>query len=162
MNKELSNDRLEQHKWKIHLYLKVCNTLAEGEASVRNLQNRHPPLEHLSVLGKISDFSDEDFRHILTCFKYLTSAAVHVIDIAGMGKIFVAGSLSSLLLEKIDGKALGSLEGGLMGILNGYGLSPKKTNYYLEHLRNGKLLILGWEYASLLKNNHTFSTGIAK
>jgi hypothetical protein len=161
MNKELTNERLE-HKWKIHLYLKVCNTLAEGEASVRNLQNRHPPLEHLSVLGKVSGFKELDFRHASACFTHLTSTKIHILDISGIGKIFVAGSLSSLLLEKIDGKALGSLEGGLIGILNGYGLSHKKTTHYLEHLRNGKLLILGWEYASLLKNNNSFSAGIAR
>ncbi|MEK6480984.1 hypothetical protein WJR50_25810 [Catalinimonas sp. 4WD22] len=155
MNKVPLKDNLE-HKWKIHLHVEVCHTLAEGEASIRNLKNRHPPLEHLSVLGKISSFSDEDFCHVSACFTHLTSTKIHVLDISGIGKIFVAGSLSSLLLEKIDGKALGSLEGGLIGILNGYGLSSKKTSYYLGQLRSGKLVVIGWEYASLLKSNNTF------
>ncbi|WPP51948.1 hypothetical protein [Catalinimonas niigatensis] len=162
MNKELSNDSLEQ-KWKIHLYLKVCHTLAEGEESARNLRNRHPPLEHLSVLGKVSGLEEQGLYHTSACFTHLTSTKSHILDISGIGKIFVAGSLSSLLLEKIDGKALGSLEGGLMGILNGYGLNSKKTSYYLEQLRNGKLVVIGWEYASLLKSNNTFtSIGIVK
>lgn len=155
MNKELSNDRLA-HKWKIHLYLRVCNTLAEGEESTRKLKNRHPPLEHLSVMGKVGGFTALDFRQASACFAHLTSAKIHILDISGIGEIFVAGSLSSLLLEKIDGKALGSLEGGLTGILNGYGLSHKKTAYYLEQLRNGKLVVIGWEYASLLNNHNRF------
>lgn len=136
-------------EWKIQLYIKTCSTLTEGESTVRNLKNRNPPLEHLSVLGKVSSFTS-------ACFAHLTTTAIPIIDISGIGKIFVAGPLSSLLLEKIDGKALGSLEGGLMGILNGYGLSSKKTFYYLENLRNGKLMVIGWEYVRQMKRGNTF------
>ncbi len=155
MNKILPNDSLEQ-KWKIHLYLKVCDTLAEGEEEAQNLKTLHPPLDHLSVMGKINGFAEQDFRYISACFAQLTSTKIHTIAISGIGEIFVAGSLSSLLLEKIDGKALGSLEGGLWGILSGYGLSNKKIFCYLEHLRQGKLVVIGWEYASLMEKANTF------
>jgi hypothetical protein len=154
MDKDILNYSLGK-TWNIQLCLEICHTLTEGEGVIRALKNRHPPFTHLSVLGKTSGMSAEDFTKATACFSHLTSTATHILDISGIGEIFVAGPLSSLLLEKIDGKALGSLEGGLRGILNGYGLSNKKTFHYLEHLRNGKLMVMGWEYVPHLKKENT-------
>ena len=155
MDKDILNYGLGK-EWNIHLYLEICQTLTEGEGVIRALKNPHPPLTHLSVLGKTSGMSAEDFMHTTSCFSLLTSNTPHILDISGIGEIFVVGPLSSLLLEKIDGKALGSLEGGLSGILNGYGLSNKKTFHYLEHLRKGKLMVMAWEYVHHLKKENTF------
>ncbi|WPP50610.1 hypothetical protein [Catalinimonas niigatensis] len=139
---------------KIHTYLKICSTLDEGEEIVRNFKNRKPPLEHLSVLGKVTGFLEPENT---ASFAKLTSTAIHLLYVSDIGKIFVAGPLSSLLLEKIDGKALGSLEGGLVGILNGYGVSKNKTLHYLDHLRNGKLMVMAWEYARTEKRDNSFA-----
>lgn len=159
MDKDIVNYSLGK-EWKIQLYLEICQSLAEGEVAVKAFKNQLPPLRHLSVLGKINSMSPEDFIYATACFSHLISTNTHILDISGIGEIFVVGPLSSLLLEKIDGKALGSLEGGLSGVLSGYGLSHNKILYYLEHLRKGNLMVMGWEYVPQLKTeNAYFLTG---
>lgn len=153
MDKNFSSYNLSE-KLKIQRYLKICGTLSEVETIVRELNSRNPPLGHLSVLGKVADFSEQDFGCTIASLTRLTSTAIHLLHAADLGKIFVSGALSSLLLEKIDGKALGSLEGGLVGILNGYGVNHKKTSHYLKHLKEGKLLVIAWDYAQHISKEH--------
>lgn len=145
MDEDFSNYSLGKNL-SIRLYAKVCSTTAEGETTIRKLKNLRPPLGHLSVMGQIADFATQDTLASVTSLAELTATTIHVLHTADLGKIFVTGALSSLLLEKIDGKALGSLDGGLVGILNGYGVSRKRSRQYLHHLRKGKLLVLAWEY----------------
>ncbi len=145
MNEGVSHYRLNK-KLKIQRYIKVCSTLQESEDMLRDLKNRNSPLGHLSVLGSVADFSEQYFGCTIAGLSRLTSRAVHLLHTTDLGSIFVSGSLSSILLERIDGKALGSLDGGLIGILNGYGVNHKNISLYLKHLRTGKLMVIAWDY----------------
>lgn len=158
MDKGFSNYWLNK-KLKIQLYVKICSTISEGEDIVRDLKNRNPPMGHLSIMGKVAGFSEQDFSCTTDGLAKLTSTTIHLLHTADLGKIFVSGALSPLLLEKIDGKALGSLDGGLVGILNGYGVNHKKTSHYLKHIKEGKLMVIAWEYAQdINKERNTHPT----
>ncbi len=135
-------------KLKINLYLKVCNTDQEVEGFIRKMkQQNKDSLDHISVLGKVRTCPDPAFTRPAPYINHFHATDIDYIHIPEIGKVFVTGYLSSLLLEKIAGKALGSLDGGLVGILTGYGVTNKKSLQYIEHLKQGKHIVVTWEYA---------------
>lgn len=139
-------------KLKINLYVKLCNNCLEVESIIRKMKkNNNDTLNHFSVLGKVSGHSEQDFASSTASLTKVFPMGINFLSIPEVGKVFVMGSLSSLLLEKIDGKALGSLEGGLVGILNGCGVSNKKSLQCIEHLKNGKHIVVAWEYIQEMK-----------
>ena len=133
-------------KLKINLYLKACSTFYEVECAIKELKHPHDHMEYISVIGKVADHEVREFTGSSTFLSHIYAIKTDYLSIPEVGNIFVAGPLSSLLLEKIDGKALGSLEGGLIGILTGYGVAHKKSLKYLEDLKQGKFIVVARGY----------------
>lgn len=65
-----------------------------------------------------------------------------------IGTLFIAGTLVSQFLNKLDGKFLGEITSGLFGILRGLGIEERSATWHLNALIQGHyvLLIRGYDY----------------
>ena len=59
-----------------------------------------------------------------------------------MGYIFIIGPLSSIFLDDLEGKSLGTISAGPYGILRGLGISPKEATSHIEALKKGGYLLI--------------------
>lgn len=142
---------------RIQLFIRACNSFAEGEALLKEEQ-QFTAQQHLSFLYKASVLQNDVLKQNIEEISVKARHKTELINISDIGQVYVTGSLSSLLLEKIDGKALGSIEGSLQGILHAYGLSNKQSKHYLRSLKQGKIIIFAWRYADIQKRDGYTST----
>lgn len=143
-------DNMPDNRLPRMIYLRVLETLDKAKKSLITLKAAGLDFDQLSVIGRTPE---ETGTTLLTNFTKLCgpSVGLGILHIPNVGKTFVAGSLSSLLLNIIDGKALGSIEGGLLGIFEGYGVETKASLQYISHLKNGKFLVIVKGNATELK-----------
>jgi len=59
-----------------------------------------------------------------------------------IGYIFITGPLSSIFLNDLEGKTLGTISAAPFGILRGLGISPKQATTHIEALKKGAYLLI--------------------
>ena len=63
-----------------------------------------------------------------------------------IGYIFITGPLTSIFLNDLEGKTLGTISVGPYGILRGLGISPKEATAHIKALKKGGYLLIARGY----------------
>ena len=63
-----------------------------------------------------------------------------------IGYIFIIGPLSSIFLDDLEGKSLGTISAGPYGILRGLGISQMEASAHLKGLKKGGYLLIARGY----------------
>lgn len=134
-----------------HIYFKAYEHLTLLEKALRYLKEQGHTGLQISIIGKVTQFSCDknievskdmdplrlywkDNLHNTTEFGSLNNPEI--------GNVFIVGTLTSIFLEKVDGKTLGMLSVGPHGILRGIGASEKQATNYLKLLKSGNYLLI--------------------
>jgi len=111
----------------------------------------HTPINHvqISVLGKLeaekpnSNFVNAKEKLQQYCEHNLKlSSNFGIILNADIGPFFIAGFLTPMFLQEINGKTIGSMSTGLLGILSGLGINQNDVGIYLKGLRKGNYILI--------------------
>lgn len=132
------------------IYFKAYEQLTSLERTLEYIKQKEP-IEQISIIGQVTQFyhdkkivttKTEDFlksywQHIFE--NKTTCGTLYNLEI---GHIFVVGNLTSIFLNKVDGKTLGMLSVGPQGILIAMGASERQTSNYLNLLKTGSYLFI--------------------
>jgi len=133
-----------------HVYSKIFFDYHEL-IEVAEIIHNNPMAYELSVLGRTSKLFSAQGKAIIGNGKTLKK---HLADLTPVGSefrsfynpeigdIFIIGPLSSIFLNDLEGKSLGTLSMGPYGILRGLGISQKKANAHLSALKKGGYLMM--------------------
>ncbi len=133
------------------IHFKVYEDLSKMEDDFKLLKEAgYDPLQ-ISVLGQVPNFNSDN--NIKTS-KVLNPIEMFWRKIIGseilfgffqnpeMGNVYIVGPLTPIFLNKLDGKTVGMLSAGPVGVFRGIGASEAQANYYLELLTNGKYILI--------------------
>lgn len=108
------------------------------------------PME-ISVLGQVGNFNS---GHKVVTAKVLNPIEMYwrkiidnnilfgFFDNEEMGNVYIAGPLTPIFLNKLDGKTVGMLSAGPVGVFRGIGAGEKQAEHYLKLLNAGKYLLI--------------------
>lgn len=149
----LQNKRREQK----YFFVKSYPHLWLLEEAIKILSEHASYQLQISVLGKmgvVCIFTNKEFirskKELKLYWKDNLGANSHfgLFCNPEIGTLFIAGSLVSQFLNKLDGKFLGEIPSGLFGILKGLGLEEPSATWHLNALIQGHyvLLIRGYDF----------------
>ncbi len=120
---------------------------------IKNVINSiyHTPINdvQISVLGKLE--AEKPNSNFLNAKKKLQQYCEHNLKLssnfgiilnADVGPFFIAGFLTPMFLQEINGKTIGSMSTGLFGILRGLGINQNNVNTYLKALEKGNYILI--------------------
>lgn len=119
--------------------------------ALKGIPKIHDPKVQVSILGKFPELYSEDMKSWETInlkmrvyLKKLLGADIQYggFDNPEIGFVFVAGPLTSIFLNKINGKSLGNMSTGIYGILRGLGADTYQAKNYLKTLSNNEFLLI--------------------
>jgi hypothetical protein len=139
-----------------HNIIGLYDTLDEAEAAIRQLDEAHFPIRHVSVVAQNLATEREVHGYISAVdvagqgagigawagglFGLLVGAAF--VWVPGLGPLLVAGPLAAVLLGGIEGALVGTAGGGLLGWLAGLGIDQQHILKYEDQLQAGKYLLV--------------------
>lgn len=144
-----------------HIYFKAYNQLHLLEKALNNLKQQGFLGPKISILGKVDQFYHEKNMDATKDVDSLKKYWKNTFDVATpygslynpeIGNIFFVGILTSIFLNKVDGKTLGMLSVGPYAILRGLGASGKQSENYLKTLKSGSYLLIVRGYDAELEN----------
>lgn len=115
---------------------------------------------HPSVLGTINKKNKDD-EQLLTIKGELEDFCKNLLDplmnfgflkVPEIGLVFAAGPLAKILLNRVEGKAIGEMSTGIYGVLRGLGASQFQATEYIKILKNGGYLVATRSYPNVLRN----------
>lgn len=133
------------------IYFKAFKHLTELESALNYINKENSIYTHISILGKITQFYiDKDIKvskDTTYIKKFWNRIWGNGIDFGSfyspqIGTIFIAGSLASTFLHKINGKPLAALSSGSYGIFRGIGASDTEATHYLKLLNTGNYILI--------------------
>ena len=136
---------------KHHVFSKMIAQLSEVERVVdrTNKDDSDTQLTFLFKLGKHCFGEDRKIegqsRRLKNYWKKLLGPTIDFGSFYNrdIGTIFIAGPLSEIFLQDVDGKKLGAFTEGPYGILRGLGLNHVKASVAIKKLNEGQYLLLG-------------------
>ena len=142
------NTRNNSEQKKVHFEAYEQFTLLE---QTLEYLRKKGPLNQFSIIGKVDQFYQD--KKIETSKKgdllemYWKEIFENPTDFGCLynpeiGHIFIVGSLTSIFLNKVDGKTLGMLSVGPQAILIGMGAKEKQTTTYINLLIQGNYLLI--------------------
>ncbi len=125
--------------------------LRQLERAVNIIKKNEPPNLQISILGKFIQECSNDEKESVNKRTTIEGYWKDLLDSSTdfgffsnpeMGTIFIAGSLTSMFLHEVEGKALAIMSTGPYGILRGLGASQLQTETYLKALNKGSYLLI--------------------
>ena len=132
------------------VYFEAFEEITHLEQTLGYLRKKGP-LDQFSVIGKVDQFyhdknietsKKKDLLKMYWKENFENSTDFGSLFNSEIGNIFIVGSLTSMFLDKVDGKTLGMLSVGPQGILIGMGASKKQTTTYINLLNEGNYLLI--------------------
>lgn len=132
-------------------YFKAFENLALLETALGFLKEKGDTNLQISIIGKVSQFyldkNIEVSKNMEPLILYWKDTLDNTTDFGSLynpeiGNVFIVGTLTSIFLEKVDGKTLGMLSVGAHGILRGIGATEKQATDYIKLLKNGNYLLI--------------------
>lgn len=128
---------------------------ASAEAAVRMLHQAGFSMEHLSIVGKDFQVTEEPVGFVTAgdyaasgatagawvggIFGLLVGAAFLILP--GVGPVVVAGPLSAALLGGLEGALAGAALGGIAGALVGWGVPKDQAMKFESQIKAGKFVV---------------------
>ncbi len=136
---------------KKYFFFKTYPHLWQLEKAIKIINENDAFNSQLSILGKFTQEQAENEKKPFTERKNFkpywqellgTSVDFGFFSNPEIGTIFIVGSLTSMFLHEIDGKALGAMSTGLYGIIRGLGGYKLQAETYLKLLNGGSYLLI--------------------
>lgn len=143
------------------VYFKAYTELNLLENAIELFKEQRFVGPQISILGKVDQFYNDkgmemskDFDCLKRYWKdtFVKTAPFGSLYNPEIGNIFFVGAITSIFLNKVDGKTLGMLSVGPYGILRGIGATENQSKHYLKTLENGSYLLIVRGYEEELKN----------
>tara|TARA_R110001583_G_scaffold9203_4_gene43646 strand:- start:19088 stop:19597 length:510 start_codon:yes stop_codon:yes gene_type:complete len=144
------------------IYVKIFSKLEEIEIALESIKERYLDLSQISILSKnLERFNDGDTDSTLvkpSLVDYWSSVYgveqdIGFLNVPEIGTCFVLGPLAPVLLNILEeGKILGEFEGGLNGVLLGFGAKKSGIPKYTAALKNDDYLVVVRGTPKELKN----------
>jgi len=135
-----------------HFLIKAYPHSSQLEIAIKKIKENSTSNLQLSILGKftkeyISKSKEERAIYEKELKHYWngllgSSQEFGLFKNPELGTVFIAGSLTSMFLHKIEGKALGAMSAGSYGILRGLGAYQLQAESYLKLLTKGSYLLI--------------------
>lgn len=134
-----------------HVYFRSFKTIMQVEEALKQVKGFGDLKIQISVLGRFPQkhYSDtklfeEDSVKIKNYWtKFLGEDAYFGnLNNPEIGTVFVMGPLTSILLNKVNGKNLGNMSSGIYGVLRGLGAIKSQVENYLNALKNKEYLLI--------------------
>ncbi|MGJ8548970.1 hypothetical protein [Winogradskyella wichelsiae] len=129
--------------------LKSYPKIKQIENVINNIYHTSNSNVQISVLGKLeADKTNSSFLNAKNdlqqyCEQNLKlSSNFGIILNPEIGTFFIAGFLAPMFLQEINGKTIGSMSTGLLGILSGLGINQNNVSTYLKVLEKGNYLLI--------------------
>ena len=134
--------------------MKIFSKLEEIEIALERIKERYLDLSQISILSKnLERFNDGDTVSTLVKVKpslvgywssvYGVEQDIGFLNVPEIGTCFVLGPLAPVLLNILEeGKILGEFEGGLNGVLLGFGAEKSRIAKYNAALKNDACLVV--------------------
>lgn len=139
-----------------HFLIKAYSHLWSLEKAIKVIDENGISNSQLSILGKFAkEHTSKSIKEQTIYEKELkaywkgllgASIAFGFFTNSELGTVFVVGSLTSMFLHEIEGKALGAMSVGSYGILRGLGAYQLEAEAYLKLLTNGSYLLIARGY----------------
>lgn len=133
------------------IYFKGYEHLSILENTLEYIKEKSPTGLEISILGKMAQFyRDKEIvisQEVDTIRIYWEKTLNNINEFGSIynpeiGNIFIAGSLTSTFLNKVDGRTLGMLSVGPYGIFRGIGATEKQATECLELFKRGRYLLI--------------------
>jgi len=135
-----------------HFLIKAYPLLWPLEKAIKILNKNRTSNSQLSILGKFTKgYTSKSIEERAIYEKEMkiywngllgTSPEFGFFTNPDLGTVFIAGSLTSMFLHEIEGKALGAMSAGSYGILRGLGAYQIQAESFLKLLTNGNYLLI--------------------
>ncbi|MBJ2175689.1 hypothetical protein JBL43_15660 [Aureibaculum sp. A20] len=141
-----------QHAKKKHIFIKSYSQLGKLVTSIDLLKKDSEIDSQLSILSMFTN--EQSFKHkkdqvqfekqLKEYWKKVLESSIEfgVFKNPEIGTVYIIGSLTSLFMHEINGKALGGISVGLNGILRGLGAKKTHVDTFMEMLNNGDYLLI--------------------
>ncbi|WP_445957809.1 hypothetical protein [Yeosuana sp.] len=154
---------------KKQVFFKEYKNLNQIKKTLKRVKEYHTSNIQVSILGKFPKNNSDDMKllekdirdmHVYWRKVLGTSFDFGSFKNPEVGVVFIAGPLTSLFLNDINGKSLGTMTTGIYGVLRGLGANLFQAETYLKALNNNEYLLImrGFDYdlygmENLLKKN---------
>ncbi|QCX38580.1 hypothetical protein FF125_09100 [Aureibaculum algae] len=141
-----------QHPKKKHILIKSFSQLQKLITAIDILKNDSEINSQLSILSMFTN--EQSFKNkkdqiqfekqLKEYWKKVLGSAIEfgIFKNPEIGTVYIIGSLTSLFMHEINGKALGGISVGLNGILRGLGAGKTNADTFIEMLHNGNYLLI--------------------
>ena len=139
------------------VYFKSYKNLKQIEKALKSVTELNDSKIQLSVLGKFPKIYADDTKQREAIIKNMeiywnellgVPAQFGTFDNPEIGAVFVVGPLTTIFLNKINGKNLGDMTTGIYGILRGLGADTYQAKNYVMNLNNEEYLMIMRGYDS--------------
>ncbi|WP_117880430.1 hypothetical protein [Aureibaculum luteum] len=141
-----------QHAKKKHIFIKSYSQFKKLVTSIDILKNDSEINSQLSILSMFTNEASfknkkdpiQFEKQLKEYWKKVLGSSIEfgVFKNPEIGTVYIIGSLTSLFMHEINGKALGGISVGLNGILRGLGAQETNVNTFIEMLHNGNYLLI--------------------
>jgi len=134
-----------------HVYFKTYKNLRQIKKVLKHVKEFNDSDIQISVLGKITQNNfngsiqlEEDFLSMKIYWQELFGENIDFGSFHNpeIGAVFVVGPLTSIFLNRINGKKLANMSTGIYGVLRGLGAHKLRTETYLKALNNNDYLLI--------------------
>ncbi|WP_111707686.1 hypothetical protein [Lutibacter citreus] len=139
----MTKSKIQETKQQRRIFLKTFTKYNQIEDAIKILKENYYE-DHLQVTI-IGEFSKKNkLEAIKTQLKGLFNSPLNfgIITNSEIGTVFIIGSFTSMFLQEINGKKIGSMSMGPNSILCGLGIVQEKVTTCLKALKNGKYLLI--------------------
>lgn len=139
------------NKLEKQIHFKAYQELSKLENALEQLKEENVSTFQVSIMGKLTQFCNDkdivfakDTAIINSYWKGLLGKTVNFGTFYNpeSGSVFIAGSLVTIFLHKINGKSLAALSSGTYGIFRGMGSSEALSAMNLKLLNSGSYLLI--------------------
>lgn len=133
------------------IHFKDYKDLSKMETDFKLLkEGGYDPLE-ISVLGQVGNFNSNNnivTSNVLNPIEMFWKKIIDDQILFGffqnpeMGNVYIAGPLTPIFLNKLDGRTVGMLSAGPVGVFRGIGASEIQAEHYLALLNGGKYILI--------------------
>lgn len=140
------------------VYFKSYENIEQIEKVLKPVTEFNDSKIQLSVLGKFPKINFDDTIQRKAIIKNMeiywnellgVPTQFGTFDNPEIGSVFVVGPLTSIFLNKINGKNLGDMSTGIYGILRGLGADSYRAKNYIKGLSNEEYLLIMRGFGSI-------------